>query len=168
MSENIQSISMGTYTIGDTNELTFIAGPGITIDSPSAGTVRIGTDETVLFSANAGTSAGNLNDSPWNYEKIRFYQTNLQGGACITDIAVTSTYASTGRTFVVASPRGNNEINWDAIRVVMTSGTFTVDKAKSLKFGNWTGTIEYQNGNTAALNSVYKIIGINRISGSNA
>lgn len=29
MSENIQSISQGTYTIGSTNELTFSAGPGI-------------------------------------------------------------------------------------------------------------------------------------------
>lgn len=49
MSENIQSIANGTYTIGNTNNLTFQAGPGITIDSPSAGTVRIGNDETVLW-----------------------------------------------------------------------------------------------------------------------
>lgn len=42
MSENIQSISQGTYTIGNTNELTFSAGPGIKIDQPSEGVVRIG------------------------------------------------------------------------------------------------------------------------------
>ena len=29
MSENIQSISQGTYTLGETNKLTFSAGPGI-------------------------------------------------------------------------------------------------------------------------------------------
>lgn len=44
MSENIQSISQGTYTIGQTSALNFEAGPGIKIDSPSAGTVRIGND----------------------------------------------------------------------------------------------------------------------------
>ena len=49
MSENIQSISQGTYTIGQTSATNFIAGPGIKIDEPSAGTVRIGNDETVLF-----------------------------------------------------------------------------------------------------------------------
>ena len=44
MSENIQSISNGTFTLGNTNELTFSAGPGIKIDSPSEGVVRIGTE----------------------------------------------------------------------------------------------------------------------------
>ena len=43
MSENIQSISQGTYTIGQTSATNFIAGQGIKIDEPSAGTVRIGT-----------------------------------------------------------------------------------------------------------------------------
>ena len=44
MSENIQSISQGTYTIGQTSATNFVAGPGIKIDEPSAGTVRIGID----------------------------------------------------------------------------------------------------------------------------
>ena len=44
MSENIQSISQGTFTIGQTSATNFVAGPGIKIDEPSAGTVRIGMD----------------------------------------------------------------------------------------------------------------------------
>ena len=44
MSENIQSISQGTYTIGNTSAINFEAGPGISITEPSAGTVRIGND----------------------------------------------------------------------------------------------------------------------------
>ena len=70
MSENIQSISQGTYTIGNTNELTFSAGPGIKIDEPSAGTVRIGTDETVLWSG-SGSSDFSLSESIHNFEQIK-------------------------------------------------------------------------------------------------
>lgn len=43
MSE-IRSISEGTFVIGDTNGLTFEAGPGISVSQPSEGTVRIGMD----------------------------------------------------------------------------------------------------------------------------
>ena len=49
MSENIQSISQGTFTIGQTSATNFVAGPGIKIDEPSEGVVRIGNDvETKL------------------------------------------------------------------------------------------------------------------------
>lgn len=47
MSE-INSIANGTFTIGQSSALSFEAGPGITIDSPSAGTVRIGNDYNKL------------------------------------------------------------------------------------------------------------------------
>ena len=47
---DIQSIANGTYVIGETSATNFIAGNGIKIDEPSAGTVRIGNDETVLWS----------------------------------------------------------------------------------------------------------------------
>lgn len=65
MSENIQSISQGTYTIGNTNELTFSAGPGITIDQPTEGTVRIGTNNNTWTNITSeitkqGISAGTV------------------------------------------------------------------------------------------------------------
>ena len=69
MSENIQSISQGTYTIGQTSATNFIAGPGIKIDEPSAGTVRIGNDETVLWEGNCtGISSVNLSEPLTNFE----------------------------------------------------------------------------------------------------
>ena len=73
MSENIQSISQGTYTIGQTSATNFVAGPGIKIDEPSAGTVRIGNDETVLFSGNFNTKSCTLSESPLNFESVKFY-----------------------------------------------------------------------------------------------
>lgn len=70
MSENIQSISQGTYTIGQTSATNFVAGPGIKIDEPSAGTVRIGNDETVLWSGSGTAGEFTLNESYKNFEKI--------------------------------------------------------------------------------------------------
>ena len=80
MGENIQSISQGTYTIGQTSATNFIAGQGIKIDEPSAGTVRIGNDETVLWSGtsalsaiNGSANALNLSESLFNFEKVAVY-----------------------------------------------------------------------------------------------
>ncbi len=75
MSENIQSIANGTFTLGNTNELTFQAGPGITIDSPSAGTVRIGTDETVLWSGSTPVSSLSFSESRTNFERLKVLMT---------------------------------------------------------------------------------------------
>ena len=73
MSENIQSISQGTYTIGQTSATNFIAGNGIKIDEPSAGTVRIGNDETVLWSGdiNANNLTGTLSEPISSFNKVK-------------------------------------------------------------------------------------------------
>ena len=74
MSENIQSIANGSFVLGQTSATTFVAGNGIKIDEPSAGTVRIGTDETVLFFAgndSSGYQSGNLTESIKNFETIK-------------------------------------------------------------------------------------------------
>lgn len=80
MGENIQSISQGTYTIGQTSATNFVSGPGIKIDEPSAGTVRIGNDETVLWSGasalsaiNGSANALNLSESLFNFETVAVY-----------------------------------------------------------------------------------------------
>ena len=69
MGENIQSIANGSFVLGQTSATNFIAGPGIKIDEPSAGTVRIGNDETVLYEG-TGQFGLNLSDSIYNYDKI--------------------------------------------------------------------------------------------------
>lgn len=68
MSE-INSIANGTYTIGQTSATNFIAGPGVRIDSPSAGTVRIGTadDYIVTTEETVGTyTVSNTDDTNVN------------------------------------------------------------------------------------------------------
>ena len=70
-------------TTGGWTEITainFEAGNGISITEPSAGTVRIGTDETVLWSGastltaiNGSANAINLSESLFNFENIAVY-----------------------------------------------------------------------------------------------
>lgn len=66
----MNTIYDGTYTIGQTSATNFVAGNGIKIDEPSAGTVRIGNDETVLYSGTR-TSAAQLSENPTNFKRIR-------------------------------------------------------------------------------------------------
>lgn len=95
MSENIQSISQGTYTIGQTSATNFVAGPGIKIDEPSAGTVRIGNDETVLWSGNVWNKNIEmvLSDSLKNYDSYKVYGYNTENKYGIVN---EYTYNSTG------------------------------------------------------------------------
>ena len=163
MSENIQSISQGTYTIGQTSATNFQAGPGISITQPSEGTVRIANDETVLWedtNYTYGRTSVTLSESYKNFERIRiisnkgdsieftpanYAQYNHQslfhlGNAfmmvCHWDFTDDTTYAGTAGNMVDLSN--------------MTS--FTINA--SSQYGRWTQPV--------------KIIGINRISGSNA
>ena len=85
MSENIQSISQGTYTIGQTSATNFVAGNGIKIDEPSAGTVRIGNDETVLYSGTYNTATKSiLFSEPLSaFERIMVLWNHVNGSTTI-------------------------------------------------------------------------------------
>lgn len=80
----MNTIYDGTYVIGETSATTFIAGQGIKIDQPSAGTVRIGNDETVLYSGNlTGNGAtAQLSEPIQNFEKIKVYGHTDDGIQC--------------------------------------------------------------------------------------
>ena len=94
MSENIQSISQGTFTIGQTSATNFVAGPGIKIDEPSAGTVRIGNDETVLYSGSSTITTGALSEpaTNFNYLRVSFAEkandTVYQCGQLVADLDI--------------------------------------------------------------------------------
>ena len=175
MSENIQSISQGTYTIGNTNELTFSAGPGIKIDQPSEGVVRIGNDETVLY-----TSTGVYNTdiqlseslSGFNYLKVDYslslnrtqsvYSYNSISRIIPTENLMTCKQLYLSDMF----PNGTN-----VGQLVIRNVDYTVnDDGTKLNYLN--SYQVYFNGTTWTTGStnmpIYKVIGINRISGSNA
>ena len=159
MSENIQSISQGTYTIGQTSATNFVAGPGISISEPSAGTVRIGTDETVLWETtlNSGSSAFNTSEPVSNFEKYK-----------IRDFR--------GQYFEFDSndlnPCFSNISNWSTNRYIRLGGfningtSFTNTYGSEISITN-AGAVTLNNNYTSMINGISQVIGINRISGGN-
>lgn len=164
MSE-INSIANGTYTIGQTSATNFVAGPGIKIDEPSAGTVRIGTDETVLWSghisAGAALTAYTLSEPISSFDSYKVYWLWNQGTNCSEEV---------------------NEFCWDEDRSTANNFTlFSVNRFGGTNYSAW-GLFEiasnlkditytYSQQNTDASNKyikIRKIVGINRISGGNA
>ena len=72
----MNTIYDNTFVLGQTSATNFVAGPGIKIDEPSAGTVRIGNDETVLWSGSE-KSGCNFSESCRNFDKLRVkFRTN--------------------------------------------------------------------------------------------
>ena len=167
MSENIQSISQGTYTLGDTNKLTFSAGPGIKIDEPSAGTVRIGNDETVLWDGN-GTpvASANLSESISNFERVRV----LLGPYSGANYSLEYYELSPSGRHIWNFSLGLGEANaWHAIvQLKETDDTLYSPVTKRMNFGAFTSTTTNITSLTETNPAViFKVIGINRISGGN-
>lgn len=164
MSE-IRSISEGTFVIGDTNGLTFEAGPGISVSQPSEGTVRIANDETVLWSGeiNATTRTANLSEPISNFSEVKFlvkfnrstpdakqyltFSTDISSFSLIGGLTDTDTSAGGAYMGFIELTIGSNN-------------TISYVNGKQLYWGNNNVTDEM-------LGAVYKVVGINRISGGN-
>ena len=69
----MSEIYNGTFTLGNTSATQIVAGPGVKVDDSVPGTIRIGTDETVLWSASTtgNFTAYNLTESPMNFEYLK-------------------------------------------------------------------------------------------------
>lgn len=163
MSENIQSISQGTYTIGSTSALNFEAGPGITVTQPSAGTVRIENDETVLWSGT--NSTGNLSESIENFNEIKVNY--------ITDDGIQGTeefLPSIGKTITLDSMyvATNSAVWFKATNYTFSANTSFKSYPMQLYVNNGRVSGTWYNNTDNAAFRLTKVIGINRISGSNA
>ena len=171
MSENIQSISMGTYTIGSTNELTFSAGPGIKVDQPSEGVVRIGNDETVLWENSAGASESNgftLSEQMTNFNTIKYFGSTNTCRYCVevpTYGAITAVFRFGVACMCPDSDGAPLQLYGKTFN--STNGlTYTLSRSMGRWFDYNTQTSV--NGTQPFPGTIYKIVGINRISGSNA
>ena len=168
MSENIQSISQGTFTIGSTSATNFVAGPGIKIDEPSAGTVRIGNDETVLFSGTRFTTGyRDLNASFLNFERLRFkICTEDQDNWCYFDYPSVNTAQYFNASMSQIWP-GTTTATWIKNSLWRpTSETRISGVGQSLQRITTAG-ITNNITTTGGWLGIYEIIGINRISGGN-
>lgn len=164
MSE-INSIANGTFTIGQSSALTFEAGPGITIDSPSAGTVRIGNDETVLWegSANAGLFPITLSEPATAFEEIKFvwtprYQGDY-GSPTVVEVQNTNPHAGTIKYTLMHAYWNANE-PWIGAWYLTPTDNYTKIASEKNAFCNM---MKSQTTMSDGLNCfMWKIIGINR------
>jgi len=163
----MNTIYDGTFVLGNTSATTYQAGPGISITQPSEGTVRISNDETVLWSGDlAYGNSATLSDSVQNFEKIRFKWTDWGSTQSIhydefaAQSGIASYYSMVGSWYGGSSPtanitlfklnchdNGNNVMSFD-------NAIFLATTANTVNLANQTRITE--------------IVGINRISGSNA
>lgn len=160
MSENIQSISQGTYTIGQSNNLTFEAGPGIKIDEPSEGVVRIGNDETVLWEGSANittTTSYQTSESVANFDRIAIYGEAWNawspvkwGEICASGL----TQASLDTSYLGGA---GGAIRFVQIMFNFTNSGFTIPQCQLFSITG-TGTQTGTPSNTI----IRKVIGINR------
>ena len=161
----MNTIYDNTFVLGQTSATNFVAGQGIKIDSPSEGVVRIGNDETVLWSGNAGTSAVTLSESFENFESIK-----------IVHNAQVEEFWKPKAGYEVRYWHTYGTMNQGVYKMAMVhlsmpdTTHITNISAKSLNF-TLTGTTFSASvlvNDTYALNTIREVIGINRISGSNA
>ena len=173
MSENIQSISQGTYTIGQTSATNFIAGNGIKIDEPSAGTVRIGNDETVLYdnptNNNVATTAEIvMNESLWNFHRAFIEFDNMEFTGQPLNMEIDLDVSTTGTSYYTPMRYGNT---FPILNIPFAN--FYINSVGNIKYTN--RGLLYNTWSQVSITTgdyrgyrVRKVIGINRISGSNA
>ena len=174
MSEPIRSISEGTFVLGDTNGLTFEAGPGISVSQPSEGTVRIANDETVLWSGTlTNGQTANLSETVKNFEKIKIFAHESQRNRNLVSEYVTD-YFSTSTMVAICIPDMENSSNKSWFAFYWSRLYFTDATCSAVVNDGGTQTW-WSTSNGAALNVVTgryciidKIVGINRIAGGNA
>lgn len=169
----MNTIYDNTFVLGQTSATNFIAGPGIKIDEPSAGTVRIGTDETVLYSGNTNISTGTLSEpaTNFNYLRVSFYEIAsglaYPGGQLVSDLDINECLAGHNVNSACAGMSfhqlGTN------VALGLRVGIFYLTSPTAFSSYH----VEKQTNSTAAASNignmwVSKVIGYNRISGSNA
>lgn len=164
MSENIQSIANGSFVLGQTSATNFVAGPGIKVDQPSEGVVRIGNDETVLFENSSGIN-GNTNitltESISNFKYVQIDYSVWDDEKATQILPVQSSQYQLNTVWY-----DNNSNFYHFCDVLTISGTsYTLIKAA---FHNFNSTVVNVDGDAKKFFKTYKVIGINRISGSNA
>jgi hypothetical protein len=169
MSE-INSIANGSFVLGQTSATNFVGGTGITVDSPSEGTVRISNDETVLWSGTAFNPAGSNNpmsgtaymsESIFNFDQIRL---DFIGSVFNESVLLTNPInTEEDNYFNVKKEQKNNNLYIGTKYRFNNETTLTgfCSYGTTQNIGTMTGGYWHFGG-------VVRVVGINRISGGNA
>jgi len=170
MSENIQSIANGSFVLGQTSATTYQAGPGISITQPSEGTVRISNDETVLWSGtpqNSGTVQ--LAESIGNFDRVLLYWTKTADNNNAGNVDIISTVRG---VYNLIHHVGSSNAWIQMVRLDYNDTTRQLSfiSGKNLNFGAYSATSWTNPSVSSGIGDsfcLFKVVGINRISGSN-
>jgi hypothetical protein len=170
MSENIQSIANGSFVLGSTSATTYQAGPGISITQPSEGIVRISNDETVLWN-NGNSFTITVPESIYNFEKLSV-TVHRQGTLVPNQEFYTDRISAVGGHFytnyIASETVNNNSMYFFTTPYNVSEDGKTITSPVSsmgIIFDlNGTNIFRYKNNSTAP---IFRIVGINRIGGSN-
>ena len=160
----MNTIYDGSFVLGQTSATNFVAGPGVRIDEPSAGTVRIGNDETVLWSGSIGTnSTATLSEPYTNFERIRIAGTCSNGAvsneAYSDDLSAASIHElSLSKPTMLSTGEADGTYNIIAFMPCLFNGS-TVETKNGRFLGYWGAKWQYQTNTAFALT---KVVGINR------
>ena len=159
----MNTIYDGSFVLGQTSATNFIAGNGIKIDEPSAGTVRIGNDETVLWEG-TGTTAFTASEPLTNFERIKFYL-NSDANAEISCVEVPMIGRNTSAIKLSWTDTWKNDGQWKFLiwhGVLNNTGMSAFNNSSTFYLGvsNNFNAAGGNYGNAAPL--FYKVIGINR------
>ena len=169
----MNTIYDGSFVLGQTSATNFIAGPGISIDSPSAGTVRIGKDETVLYdnptNNNVATTAEFvMNESLWNFHRAFIEFDNMEFTGQPLNMEIDLDVSTTDTKYYTPMRNGNT---FPTLNIPFAN--FYINSVGNIKYTN--RGLLYDTWSHVSITTgdyrgyrVRKVIGINRISGSNA
>lgn len=168
----MNTIYDGTFVIGQTSATNFQAGPGISITQPSEGTVRIASDETVLWESNTAWSGGNtdmkanftLSEQVSAFDKVDIHFWKKYGSYFSYEVATIPVISNTIQYCVDPFPENMLTGSWFNMKLYGSgnncgySGGFNSVQSQSMT--GWASQDMWSHGN------IYKIVGINRIGGN--
>lgn len=162
MSEQIQSIANGTYMIGETSDLNFEAGQGISITQPSEGTVRIASDETVLFTSDSAVTSFSTSEPIENFEYLKIIVEVANGIKAISNVVVSNIFSSYLSIAYLGPQSTGNSTDFFMWRInySRSGNTYTINNGY---YCGWNqNSITSGAANTTTRGLVYKVVGINR------
>ena len=162
----MNTIYDGTFVLSNTSATTYQAGPGISITQPSEGTVRISNDETVLWSGTfTGTGSISLSEALSNFDLVRIEwcpYTEASNWLAPKDSVTTKVFDN--QIHLTGVGVSTNYLYEMLVNIALQVNDTTVSE---LYHASVTLHTNASNENLRGY-TIYKVVGINRISGGNA
>ena len=148
------------FILADYNGLPVSAGPGINMQLTD-GKLLISNDETVLFSGSESVSSCTLSE-PWSaFDRLRLY---VQNHAADGGIDVVELRPTTNGMYNYCGNWSWNDTNmlWATVHGSATDTTMTNTKSWGFKNDFTATSPAVRNNNNNDLNSILRVVGINR------